>query len=605
MQHRSIAVAALALGTASVLIGGSAALAEPADPSIGRVSYESSWDGRASLGSFGVPNTQVYGQVFVAPESQGILSSFDFRVRNSSANPLFWHAELFAWDVDAKHTTGENLWKSDVVTSAAASEWSDFSFTPGAAIVPGDTYVVFGSTIGNNSEDSEDYVGTQWATHTAADPSDDPIPGGRAVWFNTDSSTTNADRQAALGTQAWTSTWPSDFAMTMNFGFAPEVTAVTPASGSTEGGTSVTLTGTHLEAVTSVEFGGVPATSFSVGSDSTITAVSPAHDAGTVDVTVFNGATSTYADGFTFEKPAPEVTTVAPSRGGIEGGTSVTLTGAHLGDVTSVAFGDTPATSFTVDSDSTITAVTPAHDAGTVDVTVANEDTSTTADDAFSFDAPVIVTPEPSPSPTETSTPTSTPSVTPTPVATATSAPAPSLGKARFRVTTDDSIEAGDKLRVKATGLAAGEKYTIRYAGHKVATGTASAKGAVNAVIRTTGANGERHVKVVGSKANRFGVTTTQAYAAKKLSISAKPSPIVQSNRTLTITVKGLASHEPVTVKFRGDVVSGKHAKANAKGVYKVKVSAGYSWGYHTVKVTGATDHRVGSKKVDVERRIN
>jgi hypothetical protein len=43
-------------------------------------------------------------------------------------------------------------------------------------------------------------------------------------------------------------------------------------------------------------------------------------------------------------------------------------------------------------------------------------------------------------------------------------------------------------------------------------------------------------VKVVGSKANRFGVTTTQAYAAKELNVSAKPSPIVQSTRTRRIT---------------------------------------------------------------------
>lgn len=67
---------------------------------------------------------------------------------------------------------------------------------------------------------------------------------------------------------------------------APNVTAITPSTGPRTGSTTVTITGTGFTGATAVSFGGTPATSFTVNSDSQITAVSPPHAAGTVDVTV-------------------------------------------------------------------------------------------------------------------------------------------------------------------------------------------------------------------------------------------------------------------------------------------------------------------------------
>ena len=89
---------------------------------------------------------------------------------------------------------------------------------------------------------------------------------------------------------------------------APTLTAVSPASGPTVGGTSVTITGTDLTGATGVSFGGTPAASFSVVNASTVTAVSPAHAAGLVDVAVTTpgGTTPTGAGSkFTFVVPAP------------------------------------------------------------------------------------------------------------------------------------------------------------------------------------------------------------------------------------------------------------------------------------------------------------
>ena len=67
--------------------------------------------------------------------------------------------------------------------------------------------------------------------------------------------------------------------------------------------------------------------------------------------------------------PVPTISSIAPAAGTSAGGQAVTITGAGLNGASSVVFGTTPAT-FTVNSDSTITATTPAHALGTVDVQV-------------------------------------------------------------------------------------------------------------------------------------------------------------------------------------------------------------------------------------------
>jgi alpha-tubulin suppressor-like RCC1 family protein len=69
-------------------------------------------------------------------------------------------------------------------------------------------------------------------------------------------------------------------------------------------------------------------------------------------------------------EPLPSVTAVAPREGAIAGATTVTIVGAGLEGVTSVAFGASAATRFTVTSPSSITAVSPPGALGTVNVTV-------------------------------------------------------------------------------------------------------------------------------------------------------------------------------------------------------------------------------------------
>jgi hypothetical protein len=69
--------------------------------------------------------------------------------------------------------------------------------------------------------------------------------------------------------------------------FGPTITAVSPNSGPTTGGTTVTITGTGFvlgTSYTTIEFGGNRATSVICTATTTCTAVSPARIAGTVDV---------------------------------------------------------------------------------------------------------------------------------------------------------------------------------------------------------------------------------------------------------------------------------------------------------------------------------
>lgn len=84
----------------------------------------------------------------------------------------------------------------------------------------------------------------------------------------------------------------------------PTVTSISPASGTTLGGTSVILTGTNFIDTISVTFSGASAASYMVDSATQITVVTPAHTIGIVDVVVTTTfGTVTENSGFTFYAP--------------------------------------------------------------------------------------------------------------------------------------------------------------------------------------------------------------------------------------------------------------------------------------------------------------
>ncbi|MDR3599064.1 MAG: IPT/TIG domain-containing protein [Desulfosporosinus sp.] len=87
----------------------------------------------------------------------------------------------------------------------------------------------------------------------------------------------------------------------------------------------------------------------------------------------------------------PAVTGISPTSGPTSGGTQVTITGTGFTGATAVNFGNTAATNYTVNSDSSITATSPVV-SGRVDVTVTGPGgTSATSNlDQFTYTNPLL-----------------------------------------------------------------------------------------------------------------------------------------------------------------------------------------------------------------------
>lgn len=166
---------------------------------------------------------------------------------------------------------------------------------------------------------------------------------------------------------------------------APTVTSVTPSSGPTTGGNSVTIAGTGFTGATSVTFAGVAATSFSVVNTTTITATVPAGTAGTASVIVTTPAGSNAANTlYTYVAP-PTVTAIDPSTGPVAGGNTVTIIGTGFTGATSVTFAGAAATNFTVVSATTIMATVPPGTAGTASVIVTTPAGSNAANTLYAY----------------------------------------------------------------------------------------------------------------------------------------------------------------------------------------------------------------------------
>ena len=165
--------------------------------------------------------------------------------------------------------------------------------------------------------------------------------------------------------------WPIDVGA--GAGDPPLITSINPTTGPAGGFTSVTFSGTGFTGVNSVLFGTTPAVSFTVNSNTSLTAVSPP---GTLFQ--FVGVTATDADGsstlsnafFYSFNPNIDVSTVTPSTGSTAGGTTVVVSGTSALGVTSVEFDGVPGTNVAVISATEVAVDTPPHAAGTVDVTV-------------------------------------------------------------------------------------------------------------------------------------------------------------------------------------------------------------------------------------------
>lgn len=173
---------------------------------------------------------------------------------------------------------------------------------------------------------------------------------------------------------------------------APTVTGVLPKSGLTTGGTPITISGTNFASGATVALGGIPATGVTVVNSTTITAVTPVHTLGPVNVTVSgaNGESGVLTNGYTYVLPPPTLASVTP--GSAFRGTSfpVTLTGTNFAPIgtkvaitgSGVAIGpitvvdlQTITTTFTISTNSpvsqrTVSVTTPSGTTSTLPFTV-------------------------------------------------------------------------------------------------------------------------------------------------------------------------------------------------------------------------------------------
>jgi hypothetical protein len=257
---------------------------------------------------------------------------------------------------------------------------------------------------------------------TGVQPASGPTAGGnpvtltgrffgsvQSVWFgstpatsftvNSDTSITAIPPVSAAGavnvsvstTANVVNTWPQ---YTFNAdSTTPAITGLSTGSGPMAGATSVSISGTMLSGATAVFFGGQQAVITS-DTPTLIVATSPS-GTGTVDITVVTSRGISPTSGsiqFTYNGVTPVVSGLSPNSGTDAGGDAITISGSYFTGATAVSFGGAAAASFTVDSDTQITAVTPA-DTGTVDVTVTGPHgtSSTSSADLFTFEyTPVI-----------------------------------------------------------------------------------------------------------------------------------------------------------------------------------------------------------------------
>jgi subtilisin-like proprotein convertase family protein len=148
---------------------------------------------------------------------------------------------------------------------------------------------------------------------------------------------------------------------TLKLTFIPGITSFSPGYGSKD--SVILIKGNNFKQVTDVRFGGVPAVSFTVIDSSTISAKLGTGETGNITVTSVTGSGS---KGTFYYYEIPDITSFTPLSASNRG--TVTIKGKKLNRVSFVNFGNTPAYSFSILNDSTISAVVSIGTSGSVKI---------------------------------------------------------------------------------------------------------------------------------------------------------------------------------------------------------------------------------------------
>jgi hypothetical protein len=167
---------------------------------------------------------------------------------------------------------------------------------------------------------------------------------------------------------------------------------ITATSGTANGGTTVTITGTNFTGPNPftpvVTFGTTAATSVAVATSTSLTCVTPSGSAGPASVLVTTpGGVNAANNFYSYVLTPPTVTDIGPAAGSSAGGTSVTITGTNFTGATAVTFRGVPAADVIVASPTTIVCTTPAGTAGAASVAVTTP-SGTTSSNLYTYVQP-------------------------------------------------------------------------------------------------------------------------------------------------------------------------------------------------------------------------
>jgi large repetitive protein len=393
----------------------------------------------------------------------------------------------------------------------------------------------------------------------------------------------NSGKISVTGADSVTVSSAATFTVTGNL--AAAISSFNPTSGPV--GTSVTITGTNLCGASAVTFNATPAPGFTVSSNTQITATVPSGaTTGKIGVTTpVNTATS--ATDFTVTNPSgPTITSFTPTFG--LAGTKVTITGTNFTGATQVMIGSKADPTFTVVSNTSITATVQngAH-SGPISVTTPSG-TATSATDftVGSTAPPQIVSFVPTSGPVGTKV-----TITGTGFTGATSVDFNGAVDPTFKVDSDTQISA--TVPVTATT----GKISVTGPG---GTGTSSVDFVVTSpfISAFTPAVGPWGTQVVLSGANLTGATsvkfngTTAAFT-------------VNSGAQITATVPNGATTGPISVTtpngtgLSADPFTIKHLRSISLSLSgKLKASG-------TVTVTDGTAACASTVPVKIQHRVN
>jgi hypothetical protein len=159
-----------------------------------------SWDGSSFISSFGIPNTQTYGQTVTVPVGLPVLQSFSFELQLPTT--LGFRGEVYAWN--GTRAAGPNLFESGVTSTSDGGVFQLITLnTGGIALVPGSVYVLFASSSKDNSGHSGGGI-------CGVTQFEDTYAGGTTVYIN------NGTDTAKWTSKAWT-TLPGDLAFQATF----------------------------------------------------------------------------------------------------------------------------------------------------------------------------------------------------------------------------------------------------------------------------------------------------------------------------------------------------------------------------------------------------